>query len=314
MQQMTLMTSAAGSHRHQQSSPVQVQRFGEVTSIPDLAICRVSFYLKCCVHGCGMIDASVMIDPQFLDYGNAHTLGSPEQLYVLSLAVGAFSLDRLINRVVFLDDEKTLLPHDVSNAFFKIGTASTIFNIHDVRDPDDPHSSMQTGKVMVCTSRWIHEIYLIPIYELQDSFRNIPLYSPFEPTLHCVHCKGTNGYCTCEAGCNISLNSCCVPMHRGVVCCECTIRGGFITGTRYRCRWCKDCNLCESCYLSGDHDQTHAFDKLLRTNIRPQKLLPRTVVLTSFCKETLSSLVEAIPTAEAVEIETATILRQDEQN
>jgi hypothetical protein len=50
-----------------------------------------------------------VIDSRFIDYTNAHCLSGPEQLYVLRLVLGEYSLDRLLNRAIFLDDQNNLL-------------------------------------------------------------------------------------------------------------------------------------------------------------------------------------------------------------
>jgi hypothetical protein len=83
------MTSTTNTEQY----PVirKVLRFGAET----FDVCRLTFYLKCCILGCGM---DAVVDARFLDYANAHYLSAPEQLYVLQLALGEFSLDRLIRR------------------------------------------------------------------------------------------------------------------------------------------------------------------------------------------------------------------------
>jgi hypothetical protein len=294
---LTRMTSTTNTEQY----PVirKVLRFGAETSIPDFDVCRLTFYLKCCILGCGM---DAVVDARFLDYANAHCLSGPEQLYALQLALGEFSLDRLINRAIFIDDQSTLLPPDISNAFFKTETAATIFNVQLAGT-----SSVHVRKVMLCTTQWINEIYVLSIAALKDSYGNLPVHFPLmaHETYHCLHCRGMQAHCTCEAGCLPTWNSCCSTIHRGVVCHECST-GGFIVGVRYRCLCCRDCDLCQMCYLSGEHDQTHAFEKVCRPNAPPLQLLPRGFVLTADSE--LQKEVEDIPSAVAVSIETAIVV------
>jgi hypothetical protein len=273
-------------------------RYGTATTIPDFDVSRLVFYLKCCIIGCGM---DTNINLRLLDYSNAHQFPGQLQYLILQLVLKKFSLERLINRAIFLDDHHKLLPSDISNAFFAIESASNYFDI----EPQSPlaEGTVQVRKVMVCTTQWINEIYIQSISSLQRSFKNNPsgLIKP-RKTLHCFHCSGLDARCTCEAGCPPLCESHCLTIHRGVTCSDCA--ESYISGSRYRCRVCSDCNLCELCYENGEHDQTHAFEKISRTNIPPELLGARAFPLTADDDELCD--IKEVPIAVALPIETAT--------
>ena len=346
--------------------------------VPEHDICRLTFYLKCCILGCGLLDScpalAMLIHDRYIDYTKAHrALSLQEQLYVLNLVVGEFNLQRLINRVLFVDDSGELLPPNVSNSFYHVETVSTYLNIQ----PQLPlfSTAITLRQVMVCTSQWIHEFYALPIAGLQHSLCNMPnccqiFASPLQflqppsstQTLHCIHCLGISGqYCTCEEGCSplpgVGLTGCSI-VHRGIGCDECASNGGpnksTIVGKRYKCLACKphsnnndddECNhvnLCENCYSSGEHDQTHAFDMYCRpcrsTDARsthgssgrgnntnnpstittreqqPKRLRPKCIIFLGDTSkdETLKAMMDDIPEATAIPIETAYCATEEE--
>jgi hypothetical protein len=291
--------------RRSERCPVRkVARYGTATSLPDFDVCKLSFYLKCCIVGCDMDTA---VDLRLLDYDNAHRFSGQEQYFMLQQALGEFGLERLLNRAIFLDDQHRLLPSDTSNAFFAIETASSHFNV----EPQSPVADdcVQVRKAMLCTTQWINTIYIQSIVSLQQSFLNVPtLMSDLgHQSLHCFHCTGLGGDCTCEAGCPSSFASCCTTLHRGVVCSECV--KGNIAGSRYKCTVCSDCNLCELCYQAGEHDQMHSFASIVKPNTLPELLGARACSLTA--QEDCFCDTAAIPVAVAVPIEIA-ILCDDE--
>lgn len=256
-------------------------------------MCKLSFYLKCCIVGCDM--HTLPVDEALLDYSNAHRLPSCQQYMILMLAILEFGLSRLINRAIFLDDEHKLLPAAISNAFYAIETTILHFPI-DTASGDQ----VQVRKAMLCTTEWINEIYVKSIMTLHISFVNIPALIPsLEGSFHCIHCLGLPGECMCLVGCPNSRFSQCLTVHRGVSCSECKARD--IVGSKFRCLQCTDCNLCETCYQ--EHDQLHEFERTTKPNTPAEHLgfraLPLSGVDDRLCVN------HDIPTAVAVPIETA---------
>jgi Zinc finger, ZZ type len=306
-----------------------VASFGIAAFIPDFDVCRLSFYLKCCMFGCGVrtVHQQEIESNQLLHYGLAHRLPGHLQRFILQLALTDFSLDKVLNRSIFIDDGHSLLPVTLSNAFFAFETVCQnlaggiqppqIDSMHqsNPREAERSHAVV-VSKVMVCTTGWIYVIYVQSLLSLHASFLNAPivadagLFPTASQTFHCDHCFGLQSPCTCEAGCAPTDLQNCQIVHRGIFCRDCK-RSCYIEGTRYRCTVCHDYDLCESCYrqMNSEHDQTHAFERIPWSNAPPETLAARAVLL---CPSEEKFCIEArIPIATAVPIEPATTLCYD---
>lgn len=162
-------------------SPVlqSILAFGAETHVPDHDICRLSYYLKCCVVGCG-IDMP-LLDEALLDYMTAHTLPTHLQELIKRVAYRELSLEKLINSAFVLDEQHVLLPHGTLNTFFEFKTASTFFTINSFSI--DSLRQVYVHKVMLCTFKWFQEYYIHPfIREQQGNTLRLPLVASSDTT------------------------------------------------------------------------------------------------------------------------------------
>jgi hypothetical protein len=183
-----------------------VRVFGSTTHVPDSDYCRLSYYLKCCILGCGI---DFVFDLSLLDYQGdvASRLDQQGQEQLFHLAHTVFRVDILLNKVIFLDDENVLLPQGVSNAFyhdveeeeetttvdsqfiqsqssenpydnttsgrgFHLGSPPVSLSAEvEGRRPDLQQHHHQSLKVMLCSTQWLDEFYVGPISRLQPWHR-----------------------------------------------------------------------------------------------------------------------------------------------
>ena len=213
-------------------------------SLLDKHICRLSFYLKCCVIGCGIQGRTV--DSELLECSKAHLLPIKLQQVILELALTEFSTEKLVNRIYFLDDRHRLLPTAVSNMFLPLEmNVATFFPIQKhiiIRGRQLP-----IRNTMLCTTQWLNEMYITPIRALQQ-------FLPPETI------PSNAGLIEDSAP---SLLSCC----RGKGCVL-----NKIQGLGYKCPVCPDFELCERCYHSyvEDHHPLHGTFKTIQQE-RPKE-------------------------------------------
>jgi hypothetical protein len=133
--------------------------YGGSTEVPESDVCRLSYYLKCCVMGCGI---AMDLPSNFFDYTNAHHLPQECKQMISNLAFQVFRLDHLLNRVIFIDDSNILLPRNASNIFFNVEAPADVLALARLASPASiPHSI--TGKLMICTSDWLKAYYVSPL-------------------------------------------------------------------------------------------------------------------------------------------------------
>ena len=112
-----------GTLRYDHNPVLQsVLAFGSETQVPDHDICRLSYYVKCCVVGCGI--RMPLADDTLLDYMTAHTLPLHMQELLKRMAFQELCLDRLLNSALIVDEQHLLLPFGTLNTFFEFKTAS----------------------------------------------------------------------------------------------------------------------------------------------------------------------------------------------
>jgi hypothetical protein len=140
-----------------------VLSFGSETLVPDNHICRLSYYLKCCILGCGI---GLQINPQLLDYVHAHLLPAQSQQSIIELAFRDLNLALLMNRAFILDEEHLLLPRGSLNTFLEFKTASSIFAITNLTVIADKYQ--RTHKVMLCASQWLKDYFLDPFFRCHN--------------------------------------------------------------------------------------------------------------------------------------------------
>eukprot|EP00980_Cylindrotheca_fusiformis_P021526 scaffold8369_cov121-Cylindrotheca_fusiformis.AAC.7 len=136
-----------------------VLSFGTETLVPDHDICRLSYYLKCCILGCGI---ALPINPQLVDYVHAHLLPTEFQRSIVEIAFRDLNLALLMNRVFILDEHNLLLPRGSLNTFLAFKTASSVFDITTLTQV--ANQSLQTHKVMLCASKWLKDYFLGPFF------------------------------------------------------------------------------------------------------------------------------------------------------
>lgn len=108
-------TATLQTIRYEQPPVLQhVSAYGSETLVPNDDICRLSYYLKCCVVGCGI---DIGIEDDLLDYMNAHQLSAEQQEKILQHALSDLNALSLLNRAFILDDKHTLLPRGTLNTF-----------------------------------------------------------------------------------------------------------------------------------------------------------------------------------------------------
>jgi hypothetical protein len=156
----------AGSILRYDRIPVlqSILAYGAETRVPNHDICRLSYYVKCCVVGCG-IDMP-LLDHELLDYMTAHTLPLHRQELIKHFAYRELCLEKLINSAFILDEQHVLLPRGTLNTFFEFKTASTYFTVHSFAIGSG--RQVYVHKVMLCTLKWLREYYINPFFRAQE--------------------------------------------------------------------------------------------------------------------------------------------------
>ena len=157
----TLQSKMEGGTLRYDHNPVlqSVLAFGSETQVPDHDICRLSYYVKCCVVGCGI--RIPLADDALLDYMTAHTLPLHMQELLKRMAFQELSLDKLLNSALIVDEQHILLPFGTLNTFFEFKTASTYFTINSLSIGSGRQECVH--KVMLCTMKWLQEYYINPL-------------------------------------------------------------------------------------------------------------------------------------------------------
>ena len=149
-----------GTLRYDHNPVLQsVLAFGSETQVPDHDICRLSYFVKCCVVGCGI--RMPLADDALLDYMTAHTLPLHMQELLKRMAFQELSLDRILNSALIVDEQHILLPLGTLNTFFEFKTASTYFTINSLSIGSGRQECVH--KVMLCTLKWLQEYYINPL-------------------------------------------------------------------------------------------------------------------------------------------------------
>ena len=141
-----------------------VLAYGSETLVPDHDVCRLAYYLKCCIVGCGI---NLDVDHRLVEYQGAHRLPSHLQQRIVQLAFHELRLESLINRAFILDDAHLLLPHGTLNTFYEFKTASSLFSVLNQASTIIAGQQIRVHKVMLCTLKWMKEYYIDPFLEYQ---------------------------------------------------------------------------------------------------------------------------------------------------
>jgi Zinc finger, ZZ type len=231
----------------------RVTAFGSATQVPPNDVGRLSYYLKCCVLGCGITLNHMSLD--LLDYVNARSLSPLLQQRIFRLAFGEFRLEMLLNRTIFVDDERTLLSADASNVFFSVQTPLDMATLGRL---GGSLLGLPQEQVMLCTTAWLNEFYVAPFLRFVQRSTEEAVLGPTpmnEASMDSLH-EMSFGNTSASA----SARSYCQPVHSNILCDHCKCQG--IRGARYRCTTCEDYDLCERCYHHGSQEHTHTFERI----------------------------------------------------
>ena len=252
-----------------------IAAFGSATQVPPNDVGRLSYYLKCCVLGCGLAINHVPLE--LLDYANASSLSEEAQRRIFNLAFEDFRLEHLLNRMIFVDDERTLLAVDASNVFFNVRTPLDMVALG--RLGGGSILQLPQGQVMLCTTAWLNEFYVAPflrfVQRAHESATTPSTSAPSNSTSSSLEestssaTSSTSSQCSSEipiavatAGANAH------PFHANILCDRCKCQG--IQGARYRCTTCDDYDLCERCYYNGSQRHEHIFERIAFEGAQPE--------------------------------------------
>ena len=249
--------------------------FGSATQVPPNDVGRLSYYLKCCVLGCGIAINQVPLE--LLDYSNASSLPQGLQRRIFRLAFEEFRLEHLLNRTIFVDDERTLLARDASNVFFNVRTPLDMVALGRLGGGSILH--LPQGQVMLCTTAWLNEFYVSPFLRfvqraqedaapsssstesLEDSSSPATSAAATTTASQCSN-EIPVAMATARAGAHVH------PFHANILCDRCKCQG--IQGARYRCTTCDDYDLCERCYYNGSQRHEHIFERIAYDGALPE--------------------------------------------
>jgi hypothetical protein len=128
--------------------------------VPETDIARLSFYLRCCVLGCGL--ANSRIPMELLNFTNAHSLPLEWQNMIYRLAFEDFGLCNLLGRVIHVDADNQVLPPGISTLFLQANTPEYALAMNRLCVATPHLSFLYTGNVMVCSSEWIEKHHILP--------------------------------------------------------------------------------------------------------------------------------------------------------
>ena len=225
-----------------------IRAYGSTTSVPNCDYSKLSYYLKCCIIGCGI---DFVFDISLLDYVNSHNFDDDCKTRIFQLAYEVFRSEVLLNRVIFLDDDNILMPEGISNVFYEVEAVSEFIQASPVTNVNicSPiiGTQIHVHKVMVCSSQWLDVFYVQPMTRLirqhlppsvavalpmpvpdaaqsnggsggagPDTVLSNPNHTRLpareSPYKHCDHCDGYHAQCTCNHGCPSSTTSQCIKL------------------------------------------------------------------------------------------------------
>ena len=152
--------------RKKAKTVVGFEMFGSVTQVPADHLSRLSFYLKCCTVGCGL-PIPRHFDRRLLDYQNAHDLSPSLQCELIYHSLDTYNPQVLVDaKYILIDDQHKHIPKTAEHAFFRVDAIASEMSSSDANDDDNIISSFEysSRKVMICTSRFLHEIYQKPMW------------------------------------------------------------------------------------------------------------------------------------------------------
>lgn len=259
--------------RYEQPPVLQsVSAYGSETLVPSNDICRLSYYLKCCVVGCGIDVAGMNAD--LLDYQTAHELPTEQQEQILRYSLSDLNLIHLLNRVFVLDNSHMLLPPGTLNTFFEFKTAASYFSINTFTAGIAAGQQMSTHKVMLCTFKWMKEYYLEPFLRYHQGCPIVVVHATelqeedeVSIALMLDQDYTQQGMVVTPYEKDKRKPPSSQPSLMLRTCCDCSKLISLNDEPCYRCVECIYLEFCQDCYAAAKHDQTHTFERICRTSI-----------------------------------------------
>jgi hypothetical protein len=233
--------------RQDDTFPVRLPAIVSTSTLPSDDVCRLSYFLKCCVV-CGVLTTLPL---ELVEYPNPHLLPHHFQECIVRVALEELQLEKLLNQLIFIDDEHSVLPSHASHICFQIKSPMDWLAISRLAASQQ---QLPSKRLILCTSDWLNEYYVLPILRCYQ--RTSILSSEGQPSP--------------ENNPVIQASSLAVD-HPTILCDGCKMKG--IQGARYRCTGCEDYDLCKACYNDDcDHDRTHTFERIARKGATPEPL------------------------------------------
>ena len=139
-----------------------IERTGRVVTTPTNNWGKLSYYLKCVSHGCG-ID---IVDNDLVAYSSAHYLPANRKAALLRIAAEAFNPAH-INGILIFDESGTGLCGDSSNEFYKLAQVDTILSLRSTAVIGG--QTTQIRKIMVYKRHWLDDYYYNPVRALASN-------------------------------------------------------------------------------------------------------------------------------------------------
>lgn len=263
--------------------------------------------------GCG-VESIPELATRIMDYKNAHLQSEHIKNLIYTYALSEFNPSKLLNRIIFIDDNNILLPPATGNGFYERPMVIAHGLLEGTQQAllSGSSGTVNVNKFMFCTTQWLEAFCICPLYryiqsqvlELQQQQEQQPELQAGEPlppttsTLSpCVAIATRIDVYEYPSSCGCSaLSSCacqCQEQSRQKDCkkvdmmiCDGCYRMGInqdVNQAHYQCMTChpKTLNLCEECYLNNElHDQTHSFLRYMGNNdISPTYMDPRVRVM-----------------------------------
>ena len=103
---------------------VDVKEIGHSTVVPDNDVARLMYYLNCITVGVG-VD---ILDNDLVDFKNYWRLSPARRSLVFEAAL-LFSPDEVINKIIFQDDDGTVITGTSQNEFCNISVACDVVSL-----------------------------------------------------------------------------------------------------------------------------------------------------------------------------------------
>lgn len=170
------------------SVSVSLKADGNTVTVPVDDVARLMYYLQCVTTGIGIN----VLPPDLTNYRHYQHLTTARRNLVFKYAY-ELSPDLFIDKVIFLDNGHEVIPRGYNNEFCTISAAVSLVSIQ--QDLLLAGKAQSASRVMFYNTAWLQTHYWEPFR------RNRFAIARAVGSLHCLHCDGTNGLCSCSNGC-----------------------------------------------------------------------------------------------------------------